>query len=214
VNKGTPARRPGWAGVFVLAGVMANIVSAGAADVCKLSLTGVCKKFGPGLQHVCAYHLQLAVALCRKAARQERFGSHEDHCRVACRAGKQAFVLDGQLREFAIATVEQSTSGDKTWRRDVLAFWQATGEPQAVCSAEQFEQAQVECDRHCTVTAKRRDLEELQALAVGKEFLELQLPVFACPPGPATQLLSGNSSKLRERLYAPYDARRSGDAAE
>lgn len=208
----TPVRRLGWAGVFVLA--LASVGSAGAADVCKLSPTDVCKKFAPGIQHGCTHHVQLAVAFCRKAARKERFGSHEDHCRAACRAGKQAIVLDGRLREFAIATVEQSTSGDETWQRDAVAFWQAAGAPQAVCSPEQFKQAQADCDRHCNVQAKRRDLEELQALAVGKEFLELQLPVFACSPGPATQLLSGNSPKLRERLYAPDDARRSGNAAE
>ena len=206
--KTTPVRRFGWAGVFVLAGV----VSAGAADVCKLSLSDVCKKFAPVTQHRCAFHVQQAIAFCRKAARTERFGSHEDHCRATCRAGKQAFELNGLLREFAAATIEDSSLGNETWQRGALAHWQAAG--QVTCTAGQFQKAQADCETHCSVTARRRDLDELQALAVGKEFLELQLPTFACPPGPAMQQLSSDALETLVRLYAPGDARRSGVAAE
>ena len=206
----TPAQRFGWAGVFFVAGV----VAAGAADVCQVSATAVCNKFDPGLQFACAKHVQLVVGSCRRAARKGRFGSHEDHCRAACRAGEQAFVLDGRLREYAIATVDGSKTGNKTWQRDALAYWQATGVARTVCSAEQFQKARVDCNAHCSVKARRRDLEELQALAAGKEFLELQLPVFACLPGPATQLLSGDAAETLQYLYAPGDARRAGAADE
>ncbi|NNE24356.1 MAG: hypothetical protein HKN11_17280 [Rhizobiales bacterium] len=208
-----PARRSGWAGVFVVAS-LTGIASVGAQDLCRLSPTDVCNKFEPGVRLGCVKHVQLAVGFCRKAARKERFGSHEEHCRSACRAGEQAYVLEKRLREFAVATVDGAKTGNKIWRRDAVAYWQATSVAQDVCSAEQFQKARVDCDTHCSVTARRRDLEELQALAKGKEFLELQLPVFACRPGPALQLLSGNGAETLKHLYAPGDARRSGAADE
>jgi len=206
----TPAQRLGWAGVFVLAGVL----SVAAEGTCQLSPTAVCDKFEPGLRFSCVKHVQSVVAICRKAARKERFGSHQDHCRAVCRSGRQAYTLDKRLREFAMTTVANSALGNAAWQRDAVAFWQAAGPPQSACSSEQFERALADCEQHCSVKAKRRDLEELQALAAGKDFLDLQLPVFACPPGPATRLLSREDASVLERLYAPGHHRRSGAAAE
>mgnify|MGYP001815296984 CR=1 FL=1 len=206
----TPARRLGWAGVLILAG----IATAAADQVCTLSEATVCGKFVPALQYECTKNVQLAAGFCRKAARQVRFGSHEMHCRAACRAGAQAFELDRVLRNLATTTAEKSSAGDATWLAEARTFWQAQGDEAFMCTAAQFTQARADCDAYCDTKARRRDLEELQALAAGKEFLELQLPVFACPPGPATRLLSQSGGTVLEKLYPQGHPRRSGSAAE
>lgn len=207
---GTPARRFGLAGVFVLAG----IATAAADQVCTLSEATLCGKFVPALQYECTKNVQLAAGFCRKAVRQVRFGSHEMHCRAACRAGAQAFELDRVLRNLATATAEKSFTGDTVWLARARTFWKAQGDGAIVCTAAQFKQARAECDAYCDTKARRRDLEELQALAAGEEFLELQLPVFACPPGPATKLLSKGGATVLEQLYPQGHPRRSGPAAE
>lgn len=204
----TPVQRLGWAGVFVLAGMAV----ARADGVCTLSETDLCAKLDPSVRFVCAKNVLLAAASCRKAAGKLRFGSHEKHCRTACKAGAQAFDLDDKLRALALTTVEKSSTGDAAWLAGARTFWRVQGKAAVVCTQAQFNQARTDCDAYCDTKARRRDLEELQALAAGKEFLDLHQPVFACPPGPATELLSDGD--VLEHLYPPYHPSRSGTAAE
>ncbi len=166
------------------------------------------------VQLSCVKHVQLAVGACLKSKRQERFGSHEDHCRAACRAGFLAIDLDRRLRRDAIETAELSAAGNTDWLAQSRALWHGQGSATGVCSATEFNAARKACDKHCLVKAKRRDLEELQGLAVGKDFLTLQPPVFGCRPSAVFELLSRDDERPLEWLYPPGHPRRAGTAAQ
>ena len=206
----TPAGRMGWAGVLFLAG----LTMARAEGVCDLSSENLCGQFEPTLQITCVKHVQLVAGACRKATRAQRWGSHEQHCRAACRADALAFELDRRLRDTAMKTAEMSGGSDAAWLDEARAFWQAKGADGQICSQAEFEAAKADCEKVCAVKAKRRDLDELQALAAGKEFLALERPAFGCPTGPATRALSAGDPSVLEKLYPPGHQRRSGAAAE
>ncbi|MGI9465454.1 MAG: hypothetical protein ACR2OM_16040 [Aestuariivirgaceae bacterium] len=201
-----PARHIAFTGAVLIAGS----TMAGANDACNLSENTICQKLLPSLQLSCVKHVQLTVAACLRSKRQERFGSHEDHCRVGCRAGLLAVDLDKRLRHDALATAQQSGRDDRSWLAQARGFWRIVG----TCSAGEVRQAQTACETSCRTDARRRDLEELQGLASGKDFLTLQQPEFGCLPSAASELLSRDKDSAIEWLYPPGHPRRAERAVE
>ncbi len=205
-----PVRPLCLAAALLLAGP--NAVYSG--DACGLGERTVCLKFLPHLRLSCIKHIQHAVGQCARSKATERFGSHEAHCRIACAAGELAYQLDQRLRRYGVETVESSAAANVEWLNESKAFWQGPDTEGTVCSPDQFDAAKASCAAHCDMVAKRRDLEELQTLAAGGDFLALKQPRFACPPSELLSKLSRSVTSLLERLYPPGDQRRDGSAAE
>ena len=186
--------------------VILLIAPAQAELNCALPETVICNKLPPHEVVSCVKHVQIAVGVCRRATRTERFGSHEDHCRVACETGFRFFDLDRRLREDIPRIVRDRGAGDEDWRQGALAFWSEQG--RSVCSDEQLEEAEKSCLKSCQTDAARRDLKELQSLAKGGSFLALEYPEYACRPSAALELLSRDERSGLEWLYPPGHAAR------
>ena len=202
----TPARQTCWAGVFFLL-----LSSPASADVaCGMSDTLVCNKLPSEYKIICVKHVQLVSATCKRATRAERFGSHEDHCKVACKSGYMTFELDRRMREDAIEIVRQSAGDDTAWLEQSMAFWSSHESEGKLCTTAQLDEARQACESHCASVAKRRDLKEMQGLALGKEFLAVEQPEFGCPPSPVLGRLSKDENSLVEWLYPPGHAGRVG----
>lgn len=205
------ARSLAWAGVLFLF----STASAGAQSECGLREHVICSKLHASVRLQCIKHVQLAMGACRKAYRKERFGSHEDHCRAACKTGRVMVVLGQRLSDDAVTTAMLSAGNNAGWLKQARQFWRQPDDVAAkTCNRKELQAAKADCEQQCATKAARRDLEELQGLAAGKDFLALQPPVFACAPSAAAKLLSRDGTSLLEQLYPPGHPRRTGSAAQ
>jgi hypothetical protein len=172
---------------------------------CDLPAGVICSKLPDLQQAACIKSMQNTASMCRRAVRQERFGSHEEHCKFACDVAARLVDLDRRMRLDAIGIVKQSGQQGTAWRDGALAFWRARGE--GTCSEMQFADAKRTCEQHCGSAAVRRDIEELQGLAKGEDFLPIELPEFACAQGGSLEVMSRDERSGLQWLYPPGHAR-------
>lgn len=169
----------------------------------------VCSVLDASLQFYCRKQVNQASGVCRRANKAIRFGSHQEHCEVACRALHMAGDLDLRLRENAIATVEANAGSASAWRAEAIKFWNTLDGAETACSAEQLREAHNVCMATCSSRFKRRDLEELQAMARGEPLLPIVQPQFGCRTSSVLKLFASPGSQVLERLYPPGHPRRS-----
>ena len=179
-----------------------------AQPACGLNHTTTCELLGKDWQFYCVKQVMQARSVCLKAARTERFGSHQDHCMASCRAHLLAAEMDLRLREAAIDVVTSRGATAPDWRAGATGFWEQFSTGKGVCSSADLRSAYTACVATCETDHARRDIKELQALSRGEPPLPVEQPDFACRPSPAIGLFISPGDRLIGQLYPPGHARR------
>lgn len=191
---------------IILMGAMPH--GLGAQPACELNHSTVCSLFDDDWEFYCRKRVNQVRSLCRKARQQERFGSHQEHCVVSCRARLLATELDLRLRGAAVDVVKSRGRQAPFWAQAATGYWSAFATEDGVCTSSQIRKAHTECVTTCNTEFVRKDVQELQGMTRGEPLLGIEQPEFACKASPVMGLLVDPADEVISQLYPPGDPQR------
>ena len=186
-----------------------SVSGASAQVACGLKHDAICSLMDEDWQFYCRKQVNQVRELCRKAHGSERFGTHQQHCEVSCRAELLANDLDLRLRNAALEVVKQRGKDNEEWRTQATGFWGQFDHSPGTCDSAGVRTAHQTCKSLCGSEYARRDVAELQAMTKGDPLLPVVQPDFVCTPSPALGLFRAPDQVLIEQLYPPGHPRRS-----